>query len=115
MMSSPKTGRIIGSRKDGLGARLLLLLNCLKMGQQFDAPAFIYWPKEDSLATNMEHPEKLFSDVTIQTRFLSQKDYIAANKSAVPLWRFLSDRDPRRLEQHLADGGDVLVLSLIHI
>ena len=104
-----KSGRIIGSRKDGLGARRLLTLNCIKVGQQFDVPFVIHWPTNDSLAENMEHPELLFSQAMMDQHFNDQETYSKIGKSAVPLWKFLSDSNSRRLEKHLKAGGDVLV------
>ncbi len=106
---SSKIGRIIGSRKDGLGARLLLTLNCIKVAQQFDVPFLIYWPTDDSLTDNMEHPEALFSAAMMDQHFIDQKTYAEIGKTALPLWHFLNDKTPRRLEKHLKAGGDILV------
>ncbi len=105
---TPK-GRIIGCRKDGLGARLLVMLNCIKLGHQFDAPFHMYWPRKGSRATGMEHPEHLFSPAMLEQHFLTYKAYSKALTSAVPLWKFLSDTGPERLEAHLRSGGDVHV------
>jgi len=108
-MSGQGKGCIIGSRKDGLGARLLLMLNCFKIAEQFEAEPFIFWPTVDSLATHMEHPEKLFSADMMTTRFLSKDRYDELSKDAAPLWKFLSDKNPKRLERHLLNGGNLLV------
>lgn len=106
---SARRGRFIGCRKDGLGARLLLMLNCFKLSEQFNATALVYWPQEDSLATNMEHPEKLFSSGMMDEHFISRAVYEDLRKSSTPLWRFLSDKTPSRLRDYLRDGGTVLV------
>ncbi len=109
MSGGTAKGRIIGCRKDGLGARLLVMLNCIKLSQQFDAPFHMYWPRKSSRATDMECPEKLFSPAMMKQHFLSQKAYNTLLKSAVPLWKFLSDTGPDRLQKHLCSGGDVHV------
>ncbi len=108
-MSGQGKGCIIGSRKDGLGARLLLMLNCFKIAEQFEAEPFIFWPIEDSVAINMEHPEKLFSPQMMEQRFLSKDRYDDLSKNAVPLWKFLADKNPKRLQRYLESGGNLLV------
>lgn len=57
----------------------------------------------------MEHPEKLFSSQMMQSRFLSKDRYEKLSKDAAPLWKFLSDKDPKRLIRHLESGGNLLV------
>lgn len=104
-----QAGCIIGSRKDGLGARLLMMLNCFKIAEQFEVEPFFYWPTKDSVAINMEHPEKLFSDQMMTTRFLSKDRYDELGKDAAPLWKFLVDKNPKRLQRHLLNGGNLLV------
>jgi len=104
-----QAGCIIGSRKDGLGARLLMMLNCFKIAEQFEVEPFFYWPTNDSVAINMEHPEKLFSDQMMTTRFLSKNRYNELGKDAAPLWKFLADKNPKRLQRHLLNGGNLLV------
>lgn len=106
---SGKIGRIIGTRKDGLGARLLLALNCIKVAEQFDVPFLIFWPTANSLADNMEHPELLFSKAMMDDHFIDLKTYQDIGKTAQPLWKFLSDKTPNRLVKHLKSGGDILV------
>ncbi|SHH17509.1 hypothetical protein SAMN05444003_2317 [Cognatiyoonia sediminum] len=104
-----KAGCIVGSRKDGLGARLLMMLNCFKIAEQFGVEPFFYWPTKDSVAINMEHPEKLFSDQMMTSRFLSKDRYDELGRDAAPLWKFLADKNPKRLKRHLLNGGNLLV------
>ena len=104
-----QAGSIIGSRKDGLGARLLMMLNCFKIAEQFGVEPFFYWPTTESVAINMEHPEKLFSNAMMSTRFLTKDRYDELGRDAAPLWKFLADKNPKRLQRHLDNGGNLLV------
>ena len=109
MAGAQTRGRIVGVRKDGLGARLLLLLNCIRVAERMGAGFRLYWPTADGLAPGLHHPERIFSDTFRAAHFLSRKDYDQANAQAAPMWKFLSDPTPDRMAAHLAAGRDILV------
>ena len=102
-------GVFIGQRKDRMGARLLMMLTCIRLAEDFDTDYRVNWFPQGADAPELDQPEELFTQTWMDLHFLSGDDFDALNKTARPIWAFLNDATPARLLAHLDKGRSVLV------
>jgi len=102
-------GAFIGLRKDQLGARLLMMLNAIRLAQDYNAGFRINWFPRGAMAPKLANPEDLFSAEFIEKHFIPNDTFEALKPDPLPLWTFRKDRSPDRLEAHLAKGGNVVL------
>jgi hypothetical protein len=103
------TGAFIGRRRDRLGARLLTLLNCMRLAKDYGYPFLLDWFPPGHDAPELEHPEELFDRGWIERHMVHLAQREGGVRPEVTLWEFQSDRDPGRLIDALAEGRDVIV------
>lgn len=111
-MSVPNSqgrGYFIGARKDQLGARLLMMLNSIRLAEDYATDYRINWFPRGAMAPKLDTPADLFDQAFIDRQFIANPDFEALNKITKPLWAFLRDKTPDRLEAHLAAGRHVLL------
>ncbi len=106
---TPARGVFIGQRKDRMGARLLMMLTCIRLAEDFDTDYRVNWFPQGADAPELDTPQELFDPAWIDTHFLDQKSYDTLIKTALPVWSFQGDKTPDRLLAHLAAGRSVLV------
>jgi tetratricopeptide (TPR) repeat protein len=111
MSNTPDQGRglFIGLRKDQLGARLLMMLNSIRLAEDYATDFRINWFPRGAMAPKLDTPSDLFAADFITRHFIDNADFEALDARTKPLWAFLKDRTPERLEAHLAAGGHVLL------
>ncbi|WP_420584292.1 hypothetical protein [Ruegeria sp.] len=107
-MTSAK-GVFIGQRKDRMGARLLMMLTCIRLAEDFDTTYKVNWFPQGADAPELDHPQELFSTEWMDAHFLESAEFDALNKNALPIWAFQGDKSPQRLIEHLNAGRSVLV------
>ena len=105
----PARGFFIGLRKDQLGARLLMMLNSIRLAEDYGTDFRINWFPRGAMAPKLDTPADLFDEAFIARHFIDNADFEALDDRTRPLWSFLKDRGPDRLEAHLAGGGHVLL------
>ena len=110
---TPRTGHgrgsFIGLRKDQLGARLLMMLNCIRLAEDYDADFRINWFPRGAAAPKLDTPSDLFDQAFIDRHFIDNAAFEELDSITKPIWTFLTDETPDRLEAHLAGGGHVLL------
>jgi tetratricopeptide (TPR) repeat protein len=105
----PARGFFIGLRKDQLGARLLMMLNSIRLAEDYGTDFRINWFPRGAMAPKLDTPSDLFDEAFIARHFIDNADFEALDARTRPLWSFLRDKTPERLEAHLAQGGHVLL------
>ncbi len=106
---TPGRGVFIGQRKDRMGARLLMLLTCIRLAEDFDTDYRVNWFPQGADAPELEHPQELFSQAWMADHFLDTDAFEALSQKAQPIWKFQNDKTPDRLIKHLDAGRAVLV------
>lgn len=106
---TPKRGVFIGQRKDRMGARLLMMLTCIRLAEDFGTGYRVNWFPQGADAPELDHPEELFDPDWMAGHFLDQNAYDELSKDALPVWAFQGDKSPERLNAHLASGRSVVV------
>src|SRR6056297_3762860 len=111
MATGAKNGRgwFIGLRKDQLGARLLMMLNSIRLAEDYGTDFRINWFPRGAMAPKLDTPADLFAADFIDRHFIDNADFEALDAQTKPLRTFLRDSSPDRLEAHLAGGGHVLL------
>src|SRR6056297_932652 len=111
MATGAKNGRgwFIGLRKDQLGARLLMMLNSIRLAEDYGTDFRINWFPRGAMAPKLDTPSDLFAQEFIDRHFIDNESFEALDSLTKPLWSFLKDKTPKRLETHLAEGGHVLL------
>ncbi len=107
--TNPQRGCFIGLRKDQLGARLLMMLNCIRLAEDYGTDFRINWFPRGAAAPKLDTPTDLFAGSFIARHFIDNATFEALDPPPEPLWRFLKEEGPGRLEGHLARGKDVLL------
>src|SRR6056297_3902788 len=102
-------GWFIGLRKDQLGARLLMMLNSIRLAEDYGTDFRINWFPRGAMAPKLDTPADLFAPDFMARHFIDNADFEALDDRTEPLWSFLKDQSPERLEAHLAGGGHVLL------
>ncbi|WP_170428109.1 hypothetical protein [Ruegeria arenilitoris] len=105
----PAKGVFIGQRKDRMGARLLMMLTCVRLAEDFDTSYKVNWFPQGSDAPELDQPQELFAQDWMDARFVSAKEFDRLSKKALPVWAFQGDKTPDRLVAHLNAGRSVLV------
>jgi tetratricopeptide (TPR) repeat protein len=103
------TGAFIGRRRDRLGARLLMLLNCMRLSADYGVPFKLDWFPPGADAPELDKPEELFSADWIAEHMVHASDHGIEGQSEASLWEFRSDRSPDRLIARLASGCNIAV------
>ncbi|WP_170764459.1 hypothetical protein [Ruegeria lacuscaerulensis] len=106
---TPEKGVFIGQRRDRLGARLLMMLTCIRLAEDFDTTYRVNWFPKGNDAPELDHPQELFAPDWMDAQFLSAEGFEALSQKALPIWTFQSDKTPDRLIAHLNSGRSVLV------
>ncbi|WP_299663261.1 hypothetical protein [uncultured Ruegeria sp.] len=106
---SGKRGVFIGQRKDRMGARLLMILTCIRLAEDFGTDYKVNWFPQGADAPELDQPDELFTSDWMDAHFLDQAQFDKLNKTALPIWAFQNDPSPERLFDHLASGRSVLV------
>src|SRR6056297_3243924 len=102
-------GWFIGLRKDQLGARLLMMLNSIRLAEDYGTDFRINWFPRGAMAPKLDTPSDLFAQAFIDRHFIDNESFEALDSLTRPLWSFLKDKTPEQLEAHLAEGGHVLL------
>ncbi|WP_170357926.1 hypothetical protein [Ruegeria arenilitoris] len=106
---TPAKGVFIGQRKDRMGARLLMMLTCIRLAEDFDTTYKVNWFPKGSDAPELDHPQELFAQDWMDAQFLSAKAFEKLSDKALPIWTFQGDKTPDRLIAHLNSGRSVVV------
>lgn len=106
---TPAKGVFIGQRKDRMGARLLMMLTCIRLAEDFGTTFRVNWFPQGADAPELNHPQELFAQGWMDEHFLSQEAFSALAQDALPIWSFQNDASPDRLIAHLNSGSSVLV------
>jgi tetratricopeptide (TPR) repeat protein len=102
-------GCFIGLRRDQLGARLLMMLNSIRLAEDYDTTFRINWFPQGAAAPKLNSPLELFSASFIERHFIENTKFENLDSITIPIWKFLNDKTPDRLEAHLSSGGHVLL------
>ncbi|MBO9446175.1 hypothetical protein [Ruegeria sp. R14_0] len=104
-----KKGVFIGQRKDRMGARLLMMLTCIRLAEDFGTTYRVNWFPQGADAPELDQPQELFTQTWMDDHFLSQKEFGKLTQNALPIWSFQNDTSPDRLIAHLNAGRSVIV------
>lgn len=109
----PRTGQsrgfFIGLRRDQLGARLLMMLNSMRLAEDYHTDFRVNWFPRGAAAPKLDKPLDLFDQSFIERHFIDNAAFEALTNITKPIDSFRRDADPRQLEEHLASGGHVLL------
>ncbi len=104
-----RRGYFIGLRKDQLGARLLMMLNSMRLAEDYETDYRINWFPPGAMAPKLAIPHDLFDPAFIEEHFISNTRFEQIDHLIKPIDFFRHDPDPSRLQAHLANGGHVLL------
>lgn len=104
-----KRGLFLGQRRDQLGARLLMILTCVRLSKDYDTDFRFNWFPPGAEAPTLEHPQELFSGPFMKRHFVTTEELDKVQDRIEPIWKFLKDKTPEALERHLSSGGHVML------
>ncbi|GAA6161058.1 hypothetical protein NBRC116589_32320 [Ruegeria sp. HU-ET01832] len=106
---SAARGVFIGQRRDRMGARLLMMLTCIRLAEDYGTDYRVNWFPQGADAPELDHPHELFTQQWMDVHFANADDFDALSKDAKPIWAFQGDATPDKLIAHLDAGRSVLV------
>ena len=109
MPDDPKQGYFLCLRRDQLGARLLMMLNCIRLSQDYGFDYLVNWFPRGGAAPKLANPQELFSQGYMDRHFVANDRYEVMREAALPLHAFFDDKTPDRLVAHLKAGNHVLL------
>ncbi|MEM0945591.1 MAG: hypothetical protein AAGI70_16775, partial [Pseudomonadota bacterium] len=108
MLEPPQSGRLVAFRSDRLGARLISLVNALRLAQDYDLPMGVHWQQATDIGQAFNDPGELFAADFVAHRFIDLASFRARRGEAARLRDLISD-GPDAVRDTLAEGRDVLV------
>ncbi|MGJ8621924.1 MAG: tetratricopeptide repeat protein [Yoonia sp.] len=109
MASKTNLGPIIASRRDRLGARLITMLNSIRLAQDYGTDFKVNWFPKGADAPELDQPDQLFDRTWMTDTFLEAAAFEKLSDRAKPVWAFQNDKTPRKLKAHLDQGRAVLI------
>lgn len=106
---SPKRGVFLGQRRDRIGARLLMILTCIRLSEDYNTDFKVNWFPRGADAPELDKPEELFTPNWMADHFLDKPLCDELYASSEPIWSFQAEKSPDRLMSHLAAGRSVIV------
>lgn len=101
-------GRLIAFRADRLGARLIALVNAMRLAERLDVRFVMYWPESADIGQVFNDPTVLFDAEFVGRHFIAPSEWKLARGKA-RRWLDLAREGEDAIAAHLADGGDVLI------
>jgi len=102
-------GFFLGQRRDQLGARLLMILTSIRLGQDYNADFRFNWFPPAAEAPTLSNPGELFSSAFMDHHFITNEEMDEIEDDVEPIWKFLKDATPDALNRHLDAGGHVML------
>lgn len=103
-----KTGRLIAFRNDRLGARLISLVNALRVGNDHGIEVQVYWPEAIDIGAVFNDPTELFDAGFVARHFIDRRDWRELRGESTRIGD-LAPKGLGALKAHLATGADVTV------
>ncbi|MBS8271923.1 hypothetical protein DYI26_24955, partial [Halomonas litopenaei] len=93
----PRTGQsrgfFIGLRRDQLGARLLMMLNSMRLAEDYETDFRINWFPRGAAAPKLDTPLDLFDPAFIDRHFIANDDFEELSAITKPIESFRRDPD----------------------
>lgn len=106
--SPRRGGRLIAFRPDRLGARLVSLMNAMRLAERLGADFACAWTESAGVGQTFNDPTELFDAGFVHRHFLPEDEWRAARPHALTL-SGQSGRGASELAALLAGGTDVIV------
>ncbi|PYE84037.1 hypothetical protein [Pseudoroseicyclus aestuarii] len=113
------TGRLIAFRNDRLGARIICLLNAMRLAHSLDLPWAMQWHETHDIGRSFNDPLTLFDAGLVARHFIDREALLAVQKTALRLGGMAQEAgigpppaeglDAAALRAHLAEGGNALI------
>ena len=107
-MSGLQRGRLIAFRADRLGARLVSLMNAMRIASEVDADFACAWTETTGVGDVFNDPTELFDDTFVARHFLTPSDWKSARPEAATL-RPGAAGDRSEIAAILERGQDLIV------
>jgi tetratricopeptide (TPR) repeat protein len=104
------TGGIVAFRNDRLGARLISLVNAVRLSQTYDLPLEVYWNEATDIGAIFNDPREFFDTAFVDSHFSDLAAWKAVRNNTVRV-NDLGPGGSTALRETLARGQHVLVDS----
>ncbi|MEM6622829.1 MAG: hypothetical protein AAF674_11420 [Pseudomonadota bacterium] len=101
-------GKLVAFRNDRLGARLLTLVNAMRLSADHNIPFACYWPIATDVTAVFNDPTELFEDDFVATYFIDRDAWMAARPDALRIGD-ATRQDSAYLKAEVAMGRAVAV------
>lgn len=101
------SGALVAFRADRLGARIISLVNALRVGQTCGLPVKMYWIKTTGVGAEFNDPSEIFTQAFIDKHFIYQNEWRKCRPKLAKLSELQSLR-PEAFGKRVKAGTDVL-------
>jgi len=103
-----KTGRILAFRNDRLGARIICVVNAMRLAARHDLPFAVHWHAATDIGRVFNDPLDFFAPDLVTDHFISREEFESARTSAIRFDAVKAD-GIMGLRETLASGKNVMV------
>jgi len=108
MLDEKYKGSILSFRNDRMGARLMTLMNTIRIAQDYDIPYFFAWRTDGRTSEELQNPTQIFDESYFNAHYVPIDDYRAAARDAGDLLLLPDDSTLEDLRNRLATGTPML-------
>lgn len=85
MVSSRYQGSVVSFRNDRMGARILAILNAIRVSRDYDLPYFFTWMTHGRSSDELQAPTEIFDEDYFNAHFVDRDDFKVINDEAQDL------------------------------
>ncbi len=103
-----RPGRILAFRNDRLGARLITMINAMRIARSHDLPFAVHWIIATDIGSVFNDPKEMFAAELVDRHFIDRDAWVATRDDAVRIGN-VEKGGVAAVREVLASGRDVLV------
>jgi len=104
MLPDRYKGGIVSFRNDRMGARILTLLNTIRIAHDYDLPYFFTWVSHGRASEELKSPTEIFDKAYFDAHFVSHEDFKLVNAAAQDIQTLSLTATAETISQHAAAG-----------
>lgn len=108
MAEGTRPGRLLAFRNDRLGARLITLVNAMRLSSDFELPLAVHWNQATDIGRVFNDPLEFFDTGFVRNHFIDEAEWKAVRNDTVRIGNLL-EKGAAGLRETLDSGRDVLI------
>jgi len=103
MIADAYKGSVVSFRNDRMGARLLSILNAIRLSRDYDVPYFFTWMTHGRSSEELQAPTEIFDQSYFDAHFVSKEDYKEIDEAGTDFAALPIDMTEDKFRRSIAD------------